>query len=64
MSGGAEAATSALSTLLADVTTVFTSATGWIGKVVGVIMDTPILLVPFALALGFTAIRMFKSLRS
>lgn len=58
-----EGASTALSGFLANIGTVFTAATGWIGTVVGVIMDTPILLVPFVLGIGFTAIRMFKALR-
>lgn len=61
--GDTSAASTALSGFIADIGTVFTAATGWIGSVVGVIMDTPILLVPFALGIGFTAIQMFKSLR-
>lgn len=56
-------ASTALSGFLANIGTVFTSAVGWIGTVVEVIMDTPILLVPFALGIGFTAIGMFKALR-
>lgn len=61
--GDTSAASSALSGFLGNIGTVFTSAVDWIGTVVGVIMDTPILLVPFVLGIGFTAIRMFKALR-
>ena len=61
--GDTSAASSALSGFLCNIGTVFTSAVDWIGTVVGVIMDTPILLVPFVLGIGFTAIRMFKALR-
>lgn len=58
-----EGASTALSGFLTNIGTVFTAAVGWIGTVVGVIMDTPILLVPFVLGIGFTAIKMFKALR-
>lgn len=56
--------TTALSTFLSDVGTVFTSLTGWVGDVIGVIMDNPVLLVPFAVGLAFTAVRLFHALRS
>lgn len=52
-----------LASFLADIGTVFTSATGWVGTVVSVIMDTPVLLVPFALGIGMTAIGIFNALR-
>lgn len=56
-------AVSTLATYLGDIGTVFTSMTGWVGDVITMIMDNPVLLVGCTLGFGFTAIRMFKSLR-
>lgn len=61
--GDTSSTVTALSGFLTSIGTVFTSATGWIGTIVGVIMDTPVLLVPIALGFGFTAIEMFNALR-
>lgn len=58
-----ETAVSTMSTFLSDVGTVLTSAAGWVGTVVGVIVSTPVLLVPFALGISFTAVHLFKALR-
>ena len=55
--------TTALSTFLSDVGTVFTSLTGWVGDVITVVMENPVLLVPFGCGLAFTAVRLFKSLK-
>lgn len=57
------ATTTALSGFLTNIGTVLTSATGWIGTIVGVVMETPMLLVPCALGLAFTGVALFKSLR-
>lgn len=56
--------TSALSAFLANIGTVLTSATGWVGTIVGVIMDTPVLLVPVSLGIAMTAIGIFNALRN
>lgn len=57
------AAANALSGFLTNIGTVLTSATGWIGTIVGVVMETPLLLVPCSLGLAFTGVRLFKALR-
>lgn len=57
------ATTTALSGFLTNIGTVLTSATGWIGTIVGVVMETPMLLVPCALGLAFTGVSLFKALR-
>lgn len=53
----------AMTTFLTSIGTVLTSAVEWMGTIVGAVMDNPILLVPFALGLAFTGVRLFKSLR-
>lgn len=55
---------SALSGFLTSIGTVLTSAVTWMGTIVTAVMENPILLVPFALGLAFTGVRLFKSLRS
>lgn len=56
-------ATTTLATYLANIGTVFTSLTGWVGDIVSVIMDNPVLLVGCTIGFSFTAVRLFKSLR-
>lgn len=56
-------AVSALSTFLSNVGTVLTSATGWIGTIVGVIVETPVLLVPVGMGIAAGAISLFHRLR-
>lgn len=58
-----EGAASALTTFLGNIGTILTSATGWVGTVVGVIMETPVLLVPVGIGISYSVIRIFKSLR-
>jgi hypothetical protein len=55
--------TSALATFLTNIGTILTAAAGWIGTIISVVMDNPVLLVPFALGIAFTGIVMFKALR-
>lgn len=52
-----------MTTFLANIGTVLTSAVGWMGTIVTAVMDNPILLVPFALGLAFTGVGLFKALR-
>jgi len=56
-------AVSTLSTFLGDIGTVFTSMTGWVGDVISLVMDNPVLLVGCTIGFAFTAVRLFKSLR-
>ena len=49
-----------LATTLADVTTVFSSAIGWVGTVASTIAGEPLLLIPCVLGLGGIAIGYFK----
>ena len=58
-----QSSTSTLSTYLDNIGTVFTSLTGWVGKVITVVMDNPVLLVTCTVGFAFTAVRLFKSLR-
>lgn len=58
-----EAAVTTLSGFLSNIGTVLSSATGWVSTIVGVVMDTPLLLVPCALGIAFTAIHIFKALK-
>lgn len=55
---------STLTTFLTSVGTVLTSVVGWMGTIVSAIMSTPVLLVPCILGLSFTAVALFKSLKS
>ncbi len=59
-----EGAASALSTFLTNIGTVITAAVGWIGTVVNVIVDNPVLLVPVGLSIAAGAIGLFHKLRS
>lgn len=58
-----QAEVSALQGFLANIGTILTEAVKWVGTVVGVVMDTPLLLVPVALGIGLAAIGIFKSLK-
>lgn len=57
------AAASTLATFLADVGTVITSGVQWLGTFVGVIVSTPVLLVPCALTIAGTCIGLYHSLK-
>lgn len=57
-----EAATT-LATYLADIGTVFTALTGWVGDVISLIMTNPVLLVGTVIGFAFTAVHLFKALR-
>ncbi len=59
-----EGAASALSTFITNIGTVITGATGWIGTIVNVIVDTPVLLVPVGMGIAAGAIGLFHKLRS
>lgn len=52
-----------MATFLTNIGTILTAAAGWIGTIISVVMDNPVLLVPFALGIAFTGIVMFKALR-
>lgn len=53
----------AMEAFITAVGTVITGAVGWISTIVGVIVSTPPLMVPFVLGIGFTVVRLFKALR-
>lgn len=57
------AAVSTLAGFLSDVGTVVTAATGWLGTFVGVIVSTPVLLVPTGLAIAGTVIGLYHALK-
>jgi len=57
------AAASALSSFLTDVGTIITEGVKWLGTFVGVIVDTPVLLVPCALGIAATCIGLYHSLK-
>ncbi len=52
-----------LAETLTAVGTVFTASTGWMVDVIGVVVDTPILLISVCMTFGFTIIGMYKALR-
>ncbi len=54
---------SALQGFLNNIGTILTEAVKWVGTVVGVVMENPVLLVPVALGIGMAAIGIFKSLK-
>lgn len=54
---------STLSSFLADIGTVLTSAVDWMGSILTVVMENPILLVPCVLGFAFTGVALFKALR-
>lgn len=56
-------AAGSLAAILADVGTVLVAAVAWVGTVVGTVVSTPILLIPFSLGLAFTGVTLYKSLR-
>lgn len=58
-----QAEVSALQGFLNDIGTILTEAVKWVGTVVGVVMENPVLLVPVALGIGMAAIGIFKSLK-
>lgn len=62
LKGGFTEATT-MTTFLASIGTVLTSAVEWMTTVAGAVISTPILLVPFALGLAFTGVGLFKALR-
>lgn len=49
--------------LLTGVGSVLTAMVGWMGTLIGTIVTTPILLIPFSLGLAFTGVTLYKSLR-
>lgn len=53
-----------MTTFLANIGTVLTSAMGWMGTIIASVMDNPVLLVPIALGFAMTGIGLFKALRS
>ena len=55
--------TTALVTFLADIGTVLTAGTGWVGTLIGTVMENPVLLVPCAMAIAGSAIGLYHSLR-
>lgn len=57
------AAVSTLATFLADVGTVITSAVTWVGTFVGVIVSTPVLLVPTGLGIAGACIGLYHALK-
>ena len=54
--------TPTLTSILADITSVFTAAIGWVGQVATTVVDTPLLLVGCILGIGGVAISYFKRL--
>ena len=54
---------SALSTVLTNVGTVFTSLVGWMGSIGSTILSTPVLFVPCVIGFAFVAVGLFKSIR-
>lgn len=54
--------TETLGTFLGDVGTVFTSLTGWIGKVAETIVSNPIYFVPIGIFIAGAAIGLFSRL--
>lgn len=58
-----ETVVTALQEFLSNIGVVLQEAVSWVGTIVGVIMDTPVLLVPVALGIGMAAIGIFKSLK-
>lgn len=55
---------SALQKFLTDIGTVVTAAGGWIGDLIGVVMDNPVLLVPIGLTIAASVIGLFHGLKS
>ena len=51
-----------LSTTLTSLTTVFTSLMTMVGKVIEVILDQPLLFIPLAIPIVYTAINVVKRL--
>lgn len=55
-----EGATNAMTELLATVTSVFTSAVGWVGTVAETITDTPLLMLGCVLGFIGVGVGLFK----
>lgn len=49
--------------ILTDVSSVFTAMLGLATETVGFITDNPLVMLPILIGLGFTGIRLFKSIR-
>lgn len=60
---GATASTT-ITSVLTQLTEVFTWLIGKIGDLVGVIMDQPLLLIPIGITLSYVVVRFFKMLFS
>ena len=58
-----QTAVTTMTTFISSVGEVITGAVGWVSTIVGCITDTPALMVPFGLGIGFTAVHLFKALR-
>ena len=50
--------------ILSNIGTVLESAVTWVGQIVSAIVNTPLLMVPFALGIAGSAVGLFHSLRS
>lgn len=59
-----EGAVSALSTAITNIGTVITGFGGWIADVAKMILQEPVLLIPFSIGIAFAAIAGFKRLGS
>lgn len=57
-----ENAATGLADFLANVGTTLSSAVGWMSTIGTAVVETPILLVPFALGIAMTGVALFKSL--
>lgn len=55
---------SALQQFLTSIGSVISAATGWIGDLIGVVMDNPVLLVPIGLTIAASVIGLFHRLKS
>ena len=59
-----EAASTTITSVLTQLTEVFTWLIGKIGDLVGVIMAQPLLLIPIGITLSYVVVRFFKMLFS
>ena len=58
----ADAVAPTLSSVLTDIGSVFTALTGYVGNVCTTIVNTPILLLSFAVGIAFVIVRFVKAL--
>lgn len=57
-----ETATTGLTQILTDATTVYTKVLGWVGQTIDVIVAEPLLMVTFSITLGGVGISMLSRL--